>query len=64
MLTSFYRGSGVGDFGPKGIESFLRDHRCKHLCKILGLHRDSADADDADESETESEKDAAGVHEL
>ncbi|KAJ7094940.1 hypothetical protein C8R44DRAFT_749230 [Mycena epipterygia] len=30
--------SGIGDFGPKGIQSFIRDHKCGDVCRSLGLH--------------------------
>lgn len=32
--------SGVGDFGEEGIATFLRDHRCNNICKLLRLHTD------------------------
>lgn len=31
--------TGIGDFGPDGIASFLDDHRCGSICQGLGLHR-------------------------
>ncbi|KAJ7089460.1 hypothetical protein C8R44DRAFT_751465 [Mycena epipterygia] len=30
--------SGIGDFGPKGIQSFIHDHKCGDVCRSLGLH--------------------------
>lgn len=35
-----FRDSGVGDFGKEGIATFLRDHRCNNICKLLRLHTD------------------------
>ncbi|KAF9440676.1 hypothetical protein P691DRAFT_686846, partial [Macrolepiota fuliginosa MF-IS2] len=32
--------SGIGDFGPEGINAFIRDHHCKEICKRLGLDED------------------------
>ena len=29
--------SGVGDFGLRGIKTFLRDHLCNNICGRLGL---------------------------
>jgi hypothetical protein len=34
-LTS--RGSGLGDFGIEGIESFVNGHECNRLCEQLHL---------------------------
>ncbi|KAJ7688592.1 hypothetical protein B0H17DRAFT_1202867 [Mycena rosella] len=30
--------SGIGDFGMKGIQTFLRDHTCGEVCRALGLN--------------------------
>ena len=35
-----FRDSGVRDFGEEGITTFLRDHRCNNICKLLWLHTD------------------------
>ena len=32
------RDSGIGDFGEEGIATFLRDHRCNNICKLLKLN--------------------------
>ncbi|KAF9447913.1 hypothetical protein P691DRAFT_629353, partial [Macrolepiota fuliginosa MF-IS2] len=32
--------SGVGDFGHEGIDAFVQDHRCREICKRLGLDDD------------------------
>ncbi|KAJ6556996.1 kinase-like domain-containing protein [Mycena vulgaris] len=29
--------SGIGDFGAKGIQSFIHDHKCNDVCRSLGL---------------------------
>ena len=31
------RGSGLGDFGREGIESFVNGHECNGLCEQLRL---------------------------
>ncbi|TEB18897.1 hypothetical protein FA13DRAFT_1802804 [Coprinellus micaceus] len=32
--------SGVGDFGTDGIAAFIQQHRCREICKRLGLDKD------------------------
>lgn len=30
--------SGIGDFGPEGINAFVEAHTCGDICKRLGLN--------------------------
>lgn len=39
MINQIVSDTGIGDFGPDGIASFLDDHRCGSICQGLGLHR-------------------------
>ncbi|KAJ7921281.1 kinase-like domain-containing protein [Mycena leptocephala] len=53
--------SGIGDFGEKGIKSFIDDHQCTDLCRALTLESsyplvmqedgDSSSGKDSDEDE-------------
>ncbi|KAJ7889353.1 hypothetical protein B0H14DRAFT_1167860 [Mycena olivaceomarginata] len=53
--------SGIGDFGEKGIKSFIDDHQCTDLCRALTLESsyplvmqeegDSGSEKDSDEDE-------------
>ncbi|KAJ7810136.1 kinase-like domain-containing protein [Mycena leptocephala] len=53
--------SGIGDFGEKGIKSFIDDHQCTDLCRALTLESssplvmqvggDSGSGKDSDEDE-------------
>ncbi|KAJ7120080.1 kinase-like domain-containing protein [Mycena epipterygia] len=35
LTCTGYRGSGLGDFGTKGLETFIETHRCNELCRKL-----------------------------
>jgi hypothetical protein len=35
LTCTGYRGFGLGDFGTKGLETFIETHRCNELCKKL-----------------------------
>jgi hypothetical protein len=37
MLTLVFSDSGIGDHGPAGIEAFLNQHQCNHICRGLNL---------------------------
>ncbi|KAJ7170405.1 kinase-like domain-containing protein, partial [Mycena crocata] len=50
--------SGVGDFGKKGIKSFVKDHKCGEICGGLMLHEfyplklnDNEEDDDGDDND-------------
>ncbi|KAJ7182928.1 hypothetical protein C8R43DRAFT_1116540 [Mycena crocata] len=65
--------SGVGDFGTKGIQSFVKDHKCGEICGGLMLHEfyplklnqdeEDDDGDDNDHSggDNENEDDEEGT---
>ncbi|KAK6969567.1 hypothetical protein R3P38DRAFT_3143815 [Favolaschia claudopus] len=50
------RGSGAGDHGEKGIQTFLDQHECVQKCALLSLKplRES-EALDADEEDNDSD---------
>jgi len=56
MITQIVSDTGIGDFGPDGIASFLDDHRCGSICQGLGLHRQvpQAASDSGSESSSSS----------
>jgi hypothetical protein len=57
MITHIVSDTGIGDFGPDGIASFLDDHRCGSICQGLGLHRQVPQAaSDSDSSSSSSEE--------
>jgi hypothetical protein len=35
LICTGYRGFGLGDFGTKGLDTFIEIHRCNELCKKL-----------------------------
>ena len=49
--------SGIGDHGPDGIESFISQHHCNHMCKDLKLTPLSEKEDDFADSEGHPEDD-------
>ncbi|KDR78004.1 hypothetical protein GALMADRAFT_138162 [Galerina marginata CBS 339.88] len=41
--------TGIGDFGPEGIASFVNDHICHYICKELSLNKLVAHSDKGNE---------------
>ncbi|KAJ6483667.1 hypothetical protein DFH09DRAFT_949788, partial [Mycena vulgaris] len=40
LTCTGYRGSGLEDFGTKGLETFIETHRCNELCKKLQFDKE------------------------
>lgn len=58
-LHLFYsaRDSGIGDYGPEGINAFVSQHKCNYIChgiKLDSLHSAVDKSADADEPQEES----------
>ncbi|KAJ7885239.1 kinase-like domain-containing protein [Mycena leptocephala] len=61
LVVADLQDSGIGDFGEKGIKSFIDDHQCTDLCRALTLESsyplvmqedgDSSSGKDEDEDE-------------
>lgn len=56
MVTQIVSDTGIGDFGPDGIASFLDYHQCSSICQGLGLHRQVPQAAGDSSSEEEEEE--------
>lgn len=37
MWHLFFRTSGIGDHGPKGLQDFVNSHGCNYICNQLHL---------------------------
>ncbi|KAF5325455.1 hypothetical protein D9619_009978 [Psilocybe cf. subviscida] len=47
--------SGIGDHGVKGIEAFVQQHQCNHICRGLNLDKASASNENPDTSDKTSD---------
>lgn len=56
LVNDLVRDSGLGDFGQRGINTFVVQHTCNAICKQIGLMNISsaANEDSNDEADDDS----------
>ena len=50
LIIQILSDTGIGDFGPEGIASFVEDHLCDTICLGLGLNNQVPQVDDQQEN--------------